>query len=95
MYSAPLAAHDTRQGDATKEDFRKITDKKGITNGELWDLAKEMSAARATKQGVDPVKETFYRNYERQFGEKHAEEKKRIATEKAIKSAAQFGITLE
>ncbi len=76
---APLATIDTKVGDATRADFRKITEKKGITIGEMQDEAAAMAAHREEKQGQDPVTERYYANYEKEMGDKHANVKIREA----------------
>lgn len=91
VYSVPRAAIDTKISEGSREDFHRLTNKAGITNGEMFDLAKELSEHRASKAGRDNVKESFYRKYEKEFGEKHAEEKRRDTLEQARK----FGISLE
>ncbi len=79
---APLAAIDTRVGDATRADFRKITEKRGITIGEMQDEAAAMAAHREEKQGQDPVTERYYANYEKEMGDKHANVKIREANKR-------------
>lgn len=90
VYAAPLPAIDTKIVEASQEEFRKITNKKGITNGELWSLSEEMAKRRKEKDGRDPVTEKFYRDFERKNGVKHTgevrEEKMRKAQEAQEKS---------
>lgn len=91
VYSAPLAARDTRSTEASKDEFRRITDKNGIKLGEMYELAAEMSARRAERNGVDEVKEQYYRNYERENGVKCVAEEKEEKARKA-KEAQERGI---
>lgn len=86
IYSAPLAAKDVRRGDATREDFQRLTtDKKGLTVGQMQDLAKEMAHERKEKRGVDAVSEKWYADYERKMGEPHKDIKQRRAREALAK----------
>lgn len=85
IYAAPAAAVNVAHKDGTKEDFGRITDGKKMTVGQMQDLSKELSVERAAKNGNDPVKEQFYRDYEKRIGDKHQDEKKRIAREALAK----------
>ena len=96
VYSAPLAAKDMLQKDATKEDFKRVTEGKNMTVGEMWEISREMSEQRASKNaGHDPVKENFYKEYEKKTGGKHIDVKKRDAMEKAQKTLENMGIRVK
>jgi hypothetical protein len=97
VYSAPLAAKDIRAGDATQSDFdRMVSGKKGLTVGDAWDTARDLSEKRKAKNGgVDPTQEAFYRDYEKKTGGKHMDVKKREAMEKAKKVMKDMGIRVE
>jgi hypothetical protein len=73
--------------------FVKATDKK-MTMGEMWELSKEMSEKRAKKEGVDPVKQKMYKEYERKNGVKHqdqiAQEKRQKVKEKMDKLGVEI-----
>lgn len=80
--AAPLAAKDMRKGDCTKEDFRRVTEKNGITVGQMWETSAEMAKEREEKHGRDEVTERYYENYEKEIGEKHHNVKIREANKK-------------
>lgn len=82
IFTKPTASVDTKLDIYSAKDFAKVTNKSGGTIGELWDRSAELSAARADKEGIDPVKNTFYRNYEKQHKTKHPEEKKEVSKKK-------------
>ena len=91
LYTIPNMAVDTICDPNSASDFVRATNKKG-TIGELMDRSAELSAKRADKEGVDPVKEKFYDNYSKaRAGSIHPDVKKRKVKEKAAKS----GIILE
>ncbi len=61
----------------SSSDFVKATNKKG-TVGDLWDRSAELSAKRAEKEGLDPVKEKFFQDYSaKRHGKKHPEQQRR------------------
>lgn len=93
LYSAPIAAKDTLVKDATNQDFKRVTQGKNLTVGQMWEISKEMSEQRQDKNGgIDPVKEQFYKDYEKKTGGKHIDIKKREAIEKAKKKMEEMGI---
>ncbi len=49
---------------SAKDFVRKTGQMKGNL-GELWDASKELSEKRAAKEGTDPVKEKYYKDYSR------------------------------
>lgn len=97
VYSAPLAAVDTSHGDATKEDFKRLTtNKKGLTVGQMWEMSAEMSQHRADKNGgVDTVKESFYKNYEKEVGKPHPDIEKKEKLKAANDHLRKMGIKIE
>jgi hypothetical protein len=98
VYAAPLAGKDMRpSADATQNDFdRMVSGKRGLTVGDAWDTAKDLSDKRAAKNGgIDPKKEEFYRDYQKKTGGKHMDVKKREAMEKAKKVMKDMGIKVE
>lgn len=93
VYSAPQASKDTRQGDGTLHDYRRTTGEKNLTVAEGWEISKEASAKRAELYGgVDPVKEQYYKDYERKTGGKHLDVKNREMKERGKKLAEEWGI---
>jgi len=97
IYSAPLASVDTVSKDGTKEDFRRLTtNKKGLTIGQMWEMSAEMSQHRADKNGgVDNVKESFYKNYEREVGKAHPEVERKRKLEAANAHLKSMGIKID
>jgi hypothetical protein len=97
VYSAPLASVDSTMKDATKEDFRRLTtNKKGLTVGQMWEMSAEMSEHRAHKNGgVDNVKESFYKNYEKEVGKLHPEVERKKKLEAANAHLKSMGIKID
>lgn len=61
----------------SKKDFIASTENKKYTVGELWDISSEASEKRKEKNGgVDPVKEKFYQDYQKENKVEHPEAKK-------------------
>jgi len=75
-------AFNTKIDPYSSDSFVKATDKK-MTMGQMFDLSKEMSEKRAQKEGIDPVKQKMYKDYEKKNGVRHQDE---IATEKKKKA---------
>ena len=92
IFTKPRMAVDTKCDPFSAKDFVKATNKQAIV-GDMWDRAKEMSLKRVEKTGgVDPVKETFYKNYSRRRkGNKHPEQKR----EEAVRAAKKKGINVD
>lgn len=91
VWSNPQAAFDSRPVDPhSARDFSRVTNKKG-TVGELWDRSAEMSAKRADKEGVDPIKSSFYKDYARKHpGKSHPAQ----IREKQTDALKKVGITV-
>lgn len=95
VYAAPLAAKDTKPGDATKEDFRRVTDKKGLKVKDLWNISSEMSKQRAEREGKDPVMEKMYADYEKESGQKHPDVERREKIESTHKKLEKWGVKIQ
>ncbi len=96
VYSAPQASKDTRPGDGTLHDYRRTTGEKNLTVAESWEMSKEASQKRAELHGgVDPVREDYYRDYERKTGGKHLDVKNREMRERGKKLAEEWGIKVQ
>lgn len=96
VYSAPNAAIDSRVTDASKEEFRKLTSKKGVTVGDMWEISDQMSRHRADKNGgVDEVKEKFYKDYEKKFGRPHDDITRRAMKQRTDYLEREWGIKIE
>jgi hypothetical protein len=87
----PRASIDTKMDPYSSKDFVKATNKKG-TMGDLWDRSKEASLKRADKEGIDPVKRSFYDDYaKKRKGKRHPQELK----EKTSQQLKGTGIKVE
>jgi hypothetical protein len=76
LYTVPNASIDTKVDPYSSKDFATATaNKKGQTLGQMWERSAEMSAQRAAKDGIDPVKKKFYDDYKKRTGEKHPHQK--------------------
>lgn len=83
IYTKPNASIHTQVDPFSLNDFRKATTNKKLTVGDLMDKSAELSEKRAEKNnGLDPIKEKMYSDYEKTTGKKHADVKKREAVEK-------------
>ena len=61
----------------SQKEFVERTGKMKGNFGDMFDYSKELSDRRAKDHGgVDPVKEKYFRNYEKKTGKKHLRDKK-------------------
>jgi|TARA_R110001583_G_scaffold12547_3_gene55617 hypothetical protein len=76
VFLAPNASVDSDIDPFSNQSFIDATYKKKGTYGDLLDYSKEQSERRATQRdGVDPVKEQYYKNYAAERGgKKHIRE---------------------
>jgi|TARA_R110000751_G_scaffold283106_1_gene386419 hypothetical protein len=73
IFTVPNAAIDTKIDPYSQKDFKEKA--KGSTVGELWDQSKELSQKREEKEGVDPVKTKFFKDYaSKGKGNKHPQD---------------------
>ena len=86
VFTVPNAGIDTiKINPFSKKDFLKKTNKTG-TIGDLMDRSKEMSEARKSKEGFDPIQQKYFKEYSKARGGKlHSEQIKQIASKKEIK----------
>lgn len=75
----------------SKKDFARITNKGG-TVGDLWDRSAELSEKRADKEGSDPLKEGFYKDYKKKNKNREHPEQKRARSKKQLD---EIGIKVE
>ena len=81
IWTKPLSATDTHVDPYSPKDFIKATNKEGSV-GDLFDRSAELSAKRTEKEGRDPLKEGFFKNYSRTHkGAQHPEQKRQQSTE--------------
>jgi len=75
----------------SSNDFNRVTNKGGKL-GDLWDRSEELSQKRVDRDGIDPVKQTFYEKYKKTHkGNSHPQEKK----EKSKKQLDDMGISVK
>jgi hypothetical protein len=74
VFFAPNASFDTQVDPHSHQDFISATANKKGSLGDMMDYSKELSEKRAAKDGKDPVREKFLRNYEKNTGRKHKSE---------------------
>lgn len=84
---------------SAKQFVNKTGQMKNGTMGNLWDASKELSEKRAAKEGKDPVKEQYYRDYRTQRrGTPHLgqlAEQQRAAAKAANEKMKKMGISIE
>ena len=72
LFTTPNATFDTQVDPFSQSDYKKATENKKGTLGDLMDYSKDLSRERASKNGgVDPVAEKFYTDHEKKTGQKH------------------------
>ena len=75
VYTVPQASIDTRIDPYSEKDFRKI---KTENVGDMWDRSRELSQIRAEKEGKDPIKEKYFKDYsQKRKGKKHGNDPSR------------------
>ena len=73
VFYSPNANFDTQVDPFSQADYRKATENKKGTLGDLMDYSKELSSKRAQKAGgVDPVAEKHHKEHEKNTGIKHS-----------------------
>lgn len=90
IYSSPNASIDSVSAidPNSSRDFVEKTGRKKGTYGQMMDLSAELSAKRAAKEGVDPVKNKWLKDYKTTNGVEHFDSKK----DKVVK---KNGITID
>lgn len=91
VFTRPQASFDTRADPYSAKDFAKVTNKTD-TMGALYDRSKEMSLKRQDKDGVDQVKQGYFKDYSRRrHGTKHPEQRR----EESVKTLAKVGVKID
>lgn len=93
QYIVPLTQVDavSKIDPHSKKDFMQRADKH-CKLGEMMDLSRELSARRAEKDGIDPVKQKFYDKYSKdRHGIKHSQQSR----EEVKKKLAGKGVDLK
>ena len=93
VYTVPQLSIDAQKIDVYSENsWRKYTENKKGTVGDLMDVSSEWSERRAAKEGKDPIKEKLFDNYEKKRkGIQHPERRK----EKLKQEMDKVGFNLE
>jgi len=82
LFSAPYASIDTKIDAFSQKQFVEKTGNKKGTIGDIQDRAAELSQIRAQKNGFDPVREKYIKNYEKTTGKKFLDTKSPKVVEK-------------
>jgi len=91
VWTIPNAAIDTHCDPYSTKDYVKAT-AKGGTLGDMFDRSKELSLKRADKEGIDPVRQSFYDNYQKTHkGRKHPAQQR----EESVRVAKDAGISID
>lgn len=74
IYTTFNVAKDTTVNDATKDDFRRATEGKRMTYGDMWEASAEFAEKRKKLNGGrDPIAEKQYAEYKKKKGKDHPE----------------------
>tara|TARA_R110002020_G_scaffold475906_2_gene714468 strand:+ start:1970 stop:2314 length:345 start_codon:yes stop_codon:yes gene_type:complete len=78
VYTVPQASIDTHIDPYSQKEFREKTKVENV--GDMWDRSKELSEIRAAKEGKDPVKEKYFKDYAKKTkGKKHPKDPSRLS----------------
>ncbi len=93
VFTIPNASSNTQINPFSSKEFvSKLDNKKGETIGSTMDRAAELSAKRAEKNGKDPIKEKYYKDFsKRHKGLQHPTQVKENCAP-TIKKLADLGI---
>lgn len=79
QWTIPNAGIDTAIDPFSQKDFVEKTSNKRGTYGDMLDRSKEAALKREEKEGKDPVKEAYYKDYTKRTGKvSHAERQELI-----------------
>ena len=68
LFSIPNAAIDTEIDPYSSKDFKKITDNKKGTYGDMLDRSRELSEKRISKDVKDPVQQKWVKDWSKKRG---------------------------
>lgn len=72
LFSIPNASFDTEIDPYSATDFKKATENKKGSYGDMLDRSKELSEKRKSKDGKDPVQQKWFKNWsKKRSGQKH------------------------
>lgn len=78
VYTVPQASIDTRIDPYSEKEFREKTKVENV--GDIWDRSKELSEIRTAKEGKDPIKEKYFKDYAKKTkGKKHPKDPSRFS----------------
>ena len=78
VYTIPQASIDTRIDPYSEKEFREKAKVKNV--GDMWDRSKELSGIRSAKEGKDPIKEKYFKDYAKKTkGKKHSKDSSRFS----------------
>jgi hypothetical protein len=95
IYYSPNISIDGKPGGVTREDFIRKTANKKLTVGQMQEISREMHLKRVEKDGQDTVKETWYKEYEKNVGQPHKDVARRDTQVKKAKRMAAAKKKLE
>lgn len=85
VFTVPRASIDTKLDPRDKNAFVRRTEKYSKV-GDFMDISREMSDQRASKDGVDTVKQTWLKNYSAErLGKKHPSELPKVVETSHVK----------
>lgn len=79
IWSIPQTRVDSVIDPFSQKEFIEKTGNKTMTQGEYWEMSQAMSEKREKKAGLDPVKEKYFKSFEKKHhGKPHPIKKKEI-----------------
>jgi hypothetical protein len=76
LFSIPNASIDTEIDPYSSRDFKKVTENKKGSYGDMLDRSREMSEKRKAKDGKDPVQQKWFKNWsKKRGGRKHPKDR--------------------
>jgi hypothetical protein len=76
VFTSPNMAIDSNySADMSEQEWMRKTENKNWTVGDAWDASAELSSKRDKQQGLDPIKEKYFKNYSgKRKGIKHVKD---------------------
>lgn len=94
VYCVPNMSIDSRIDPYNSKSFIEKTRNKKGTIGDLLKESRELSEKRGGEKS-DPIKNQFYKNYEKENGVKHSSQVSFEKTQKANEKLKKIGISIE
>lgn len=93
VYSAFNVGKETSIHDGSSEDFRRRTEGKNVTVGDMWEASGEAAERRkALNGGRDPIAEKRYEEYKRKKGKDHPDVVRRDGV---AKLKEKYGVSID